>query len=135
MTGDSDSGFTLVELIVAVAIMGVAVVGIITGLATAVSSTTYDGRVSKADTAVRDYAATIKAQMAASCTGGGGSFTTAVTPAVPAGIALSPAVGTSETCPIAGAAPSTLTVSASTGTGSGTDGGATDSTKVWLWLP
>jgi prepilin-type N-terminal cleavage/methylation domain-containing protein len=132
---DDDHGFTLIELLVTVALLGTAVVAVMTGLVTSISSTTYDGKISTNDTALRNYANTIKQQMVASCTAGNTTFTTSITPTAPTGFSLSPSVGTSEPCPNAHQQPTSLTISVSTGSGSGADGAATDTTQVWLWLP
>jgi prepilin-type N-terminal cleavage/methylation domain-containing protein len=134
VTVKDERGFTLIEVTVAVAILGIAVAAIVTGLMTAISATTYDGNISNADTVLRNYANTIKKQVAATCKAGVTTYTTAITPSA-SGFSLSPAVGTTENCPTQSGAPKSLDLSVTKGSGSGLDGAATDKTTVWLWLP
>jgi hypothetical protein len=74
--------------------------------------------------------------MASTCTGTVTSFSTASTPSAPSGYSLTPSIGTSETCPARHAAPTPLTLGVTVGSaGHGPDAGASDTTRVWLWLP
>jgi prepilin-type N-terminal cleavage/methylation domain-containing protein len=128
-----DAGFNLIEIIVTVAILATCVVALVTGIMAALSGTRQETTQATANTILRNYSQSIRAQMLNSCTGtgAGGNYATALTPAPPAGYNVSPAVGTSETCPLSNAAaptPLTLTVTQ-------TSGEATDSDVVWLWLP
>jgi prepilin-type N-terminal cleavage/methylation domain-containing protein len=126
-----DSGFSLIEVIVTVAILATCVVALVTGIMAALSGTRQETTQATANTILRNYAQSIRAQMLNSCTGMGGSYSTSLSPALPAGYSVSPPVGTSEACPLSKAPTPTqlpLTVI-------GSSGGASDSDVVWLWLP
>jgi prepilin-type N-terminal cleavage/methylation domain-containing protein len=65
----SDTGFSLVESIVAIAILGIAVVAIVGALGTAASTTGLQARQADADAALRSGAEAIKSQPYVACPG------------------------------------------------------------------
>ena len=126
-----DEGFSLVELIVTIAIMAACVVALVTGVATSISSSRGENVQASANAVLRDYEQGIESQVwnSSVCSGTGGSFVTAISPALPSGYTLQPAVGTPETCPLSDKKPVALSIKVTS------TGGASDSTTVWLWLP
>jgi prepilin-type N-terminal cleavage/methylation domain-containing protein len=128
-----DDGFTLVELIVTLAIMGVAVTALIGGLSTAIASTSRSGKIAAANTVLRNYAETIKSAVE-SCTPGGSLTLPQPSPAptyASPSYTLSPAPASSVTCPSTNAAPTPLTLTVV----SSPDGNVTDSLTIWLYRP
>jgi prepilin-type N-terminal cleavage/methylation domain-containing protein len=66
-TRDSESGFTLVEILVAVAIMGIAVVGIMMALATMLNVSSVGRSLANVDQVTRKYTENMTAASYSSC--------------------------------------------------------------------
>jgi type II secretory pathway pseudopilin PulG len=128
-----DGGDTLVEVIVTVAVLGICVVGMLTGLSTAVASTSQSGKIAAANTVLRNYAETIE-RAAATCTPGGSLTLPQPSPAPTysnPSYLLSPAPTSVITCPSLNTAPTSLTLSVV----SSPDGKVSDSLTIWLYRP
>src|SRR5664279_767957 len=86
-----DEGETLIELIIAVAIMGIAVVAIVGGIATAIFMSDIHRKQATAGAYVRNYAEAVETYVAA------GHFDTSAPPDYSAPTVLSPSTWTSFT--------------------------------------
>jgi Tfp pilus assembly protein PilV len=126
----NDSGFSLIEVIVTVAILATCVVALVTVILAALSGTRQETTQATANTILRNYAQSIRAQMLSTCTGAGGTYATALDASLlPSGYSVTPEVGSQADCPNSdeAATPLTLTVTGPSGT--------SDSDRLWLWLP
>jgi prepilin-type N-terminal cleavage/methylation domain-containing protein len=110
-----DSGFSLIELLIATAIMGCAVIALVTGMATLINSSSQNREATTGAIVARSYAERLEfavAQTGAWCSA---SYTVSYTP--PTGYAVTPTVGA---CPANNATtPQFQTVSLSVATPSG----------------
>lgn len=88
----TDDGETLVEIVVAVAIMGLAAVAIMAGLQVSATVSGTDRRQSTAETAVRNFAEQIQATV----DGGGYSDTASYSFSPPSGFAATIVAGTAQ---------------------------------------
>lgn len=61
MRGDDARGETLIELLLTIAIMGIAVIGIVFGMGVAVKASDYDRKNGRVENLLRNYAETISA--------------------------------------------------------------------------
>jgi prepilin-type N-terminal cleavage/methylation domain-containing protein len=106
-----EDGFTLVEVLLAVVILGIAVVTFVSGLAAAIRSSDLHRKDATIQTVLRNYAEALQAS-ASSCPG-------SLSPSysAPAGYSVSPS---SLACPTAGS-PATIQVTASSADGRATD--------------
>jgi prepilin-type N-terminal cleavage/methylation domain-containing protein len=93
--GKGDAGVTLVEILFAIVIIGVAVSALFAGLGTGALSSKSHRDLATADTVLRSYAEAAKAAVRSSCTSSGGSYTIAYTP--PSGYTVN-SLG-SQSCP------------------------------------
>jgi type II secretory pathway pseudopilin PulG len=89
--GASDAGETLIELIMAVAIMGIAVVAIVGGIATTILMSDIHRKQTTAGAYVRDYAEALETYVA------GGHFDASASPDYSAPTVLSPSTWASFT--------------------------------------
>lgn len=69
MRGHDDSGFTLAEVLVSVAIMGISFVAIIGGLGTAILTSDIDRRQATAQNSLRSFAEVVQAETYDPCPG------------------------------------------------------------------
>jgi prepilin-type N-terminal cleavage/methylation domain-containing protein len=66
-TGDSEAGLTMVEVLMAVAILGIGVVAIVGGMMTSIKSSDLERRAADAQTTVRAYAEAVAGATYAAC--------------------------------------------------------------------
>jgi prepilin-type N-terminal cleavage/methylation domain-containing protein len=63
-----ESGLNLIEIIITIAILGIAIVALVTGLLDAVGTSTIRQQDATVDTQLRDYAEAVKSAVQSSCT-------------------------------------------------------------------
>jgi prepilin-type N-terminal cleavage/methylation domain-containing protein len=86
-----DGGFSLIELLIATAIMGSAVVALVAGMATLINSSSQNRQATTASIVARDYAESLEVSVAQAGAWCSSSYTVSYTP--PAGYAVTPTVG------------------------------------------
>jgi prepilin-type N-terminal cleavage/methylation domain-containing protein len=86
-----DAGFSLVELLIATAIMGTAVIALVTGMATVLNSSSQNRQATTSAIVARDYAEALDVAVAQPGVWCASSYTVAFTP--PTGYTVTPTVG------------------------------------------
>jgi prepilin-type N-terminal cleavage/methylation domain-containing protein len=110
-----DSGFSLIELLIATAIMGCAVIALVTGMGTLINSSAQNREATTAAIVARSYAEGLEVAVAQTGAWCSSSYTVSYTP--PSGYTVTPAVGA---CPTNNATtPQFQTVAISVATPSG----------------
>jgi prepilin-type N-terminal cleavage/methylation domain-containing protein len=89
-----DAGFSLIELLIATAIMGTAVIALVTGMGTLLNSSSQNRQATTSAIVARDYAEALDVAVAQSGVWCSSSYTVSYTP--PTGYSVTPTVGT---CP------------------------------------
>lgn len=104
-----ENGMTLIEVILALVILGAVVSALMSALVTTSTASRSHRDLATADAALRDYAEAYKAAVRATCVGGATTYTVSFT--APSGFTPSPAPGTSQSCPAGVTSIKTVTVS------------------------
>ena len=86
-----DAGFSLIELLIATAIMGTAVIALVTGMATILDSSSQNRQATTSAIVARDYAEALDVAVAKA--GGWCSASYVVSYAPPSGYSVTPTVG------------------------------------------
>jgi prepilin-type N-terminal cleavage/methylation domain-containing protein len=89
-----DAGFSLIELLIATAIMGSAVITLVTGMATVLNSSSQNRQATTAAIVARDYAEALEVAVAQPGAWCSSSYTVSYSP--PSGYTVTPTAGT---CP------------------------------------
>ncbi|HTK15428.1 MAG TPA: prepilin-type N-terminal cleavage/methylation domain-containing protein [Acidimicrobiia bacterium] len=86
-----DAGFSLIELLIATAIMGTAVITLVTGMATVLNSSSQNRQATTAAIVARDYAEALEVAVAQPGAWCSSSYTVSYTP--PSGYSVVPTAG------------------------------------------
>ncbi len=92
-----EAGESLIEIVIALVILGAVVSAMLATIATSATSSKGHRDLVTADAALRNYAEATKSAVRTSCTSSGATYT--VSYAAPSGFGVSPAPSTSQPCP------------------------------------
>jgi prepilin-type N-terminal cleavage/methylation domain-containing protein len=88
---ESEAGFSLIELLIATAIMGTAVIALVTGMATMLNSSSQNRQATTSAIVARDYAEALDVAVAQAGAWCSSSYTVSYTP--PTGYSVTPTAG------------------------------------------
>ncbi len=92
-----EAGESLIEIVIALVILGAVVSAMLATIATSATSSKGHRDLVTADAALRNYAEATKSAVRTSCTSSGATYTVSYT--APSGLGVSPVPSTSQPCP------------------------------------